>query len=142
MTAEIYGGFWNNLPVKDFRTFFKLTYDSIGPWSLTIPTYYLPADCCDLTNLVALNNLIILPFYANQKTSCYLRIQCSWMTCFLDLQYFFNPGHDLMRAWVWWFIQINNAIFKIFFKWSLQWHGSIWNRSVVTIKNIHFVIVF
>lgn len=143
LTAEISGGFWNKLPVKVPKTFFKLISLSIGPWSLTIPIYYLPADCWDLTKRVALKSLINnLPLKTDDKTSSNFRIQSTWVTGLLDSKDSLDPSDNFVRTWVWWFIQIDATILQIFFQWSFEWGWTGWDWSVMIGKNVHFVVVF
>ena len=54
MTLLIKGGLWKQAPCNFLRQFSISEAFSIGEWNLTIPTYSLPADCCDLTKRVAL----------------------------------------------------------------------------------------
>ena len=55
LTAAITGGLWNKAPLNVSRACATFCAFSTGLWKRTIPTYSLPALCCDLTNLVALS---------------------------------------------------------------------------------------
>ena len=143
LTAEISGGFWNKLPVKVPKTFLRLISFSIGPCSLTMAIYSLPADCWDLTSLVALIWYEkYLPVQTDNKASCDFGIQSTRVTGFFNSQDLFDPGNDFVWAGIGGFVQVDAAVLKIFLDGSFERGRSSGDRSIVVGKNVHFIVVF
>lgn len=96
-----------------------------------MPTYYLPADCWDLTSLVALKLIVKIPVETDDKNSCDLGIQSTRMTGLLDSQDSLDPGDDFMGAGIGRLVQIDAAVLQILLQRSFEWCGSSGDRGIV-----------
>jgi len=53
-----------------------------------------------------------IPFEADDEYSGDFWVEGARMTCFLDSEYAFDPGDDLMGARVGWLIEVDDAVLE------------------------------
>ena len=64
------------------------------------------------------------------------------MTGLLHVENFLDPGDDLMRAGIGWLVEVDDTVFKVFLKGSLERGVSGRYGGIVRGEDIHEMIVF